>query len=118
MANAQLDAIRQALIANPILRPDATLEQMRAGMDAMGSMIPSLPGAQCTPVDAGGVPAVWVEIAGANRRRSRCICTAAVMSLARPPRTDRCWNALPAPPEAACLGWITAWRLSIPFRRR
>lgn len=66
MANAQLDAIRQALIANPILRPDATLEQMRAGMDAMGSMTPSLPGAQCTAVDAGGVPALWVEMAGAD----------------------------------------------------
>ena len=66
MANAQLDAIRQALIANPILRPDATLEQMRAGMDAMGSMTPSLPGAHCTSVDAGGVPAVWVEMTGAD----------------------------------------------------
>lgn len=66
MANPQLDAIRKALIENPILRPDATLEQMRAGMDAMGAMTPSLPGASSTPVDAGGVPAEWVSLAGAD----------------------------------------------------
>jgi epsilon-lactone hydrolase len=69
MANAQLAAIRTMLIENPIIKPDATLEQMRAGLDAMGGMTPSLPDVTAAKVDAGGVPGMWFSANGGDASR-------------------------------------------------
>ena len=56
MANAQLEAIRTMLAENPIIKPDASLADMRAALDGMGAMVPCLPGVSSSKVDAGGVP--------------------------------------------------------------
>ena len=67
MTNPQITAVRQLLAENPIIQPNATLEQMRAGMDAMGKATPALPNVTTTQVDADGVDAYWVN---ANPQRS------------------------------------------------
>ena len=61
MTNPQIIAIRQLLLENPVIKPDATLEQMRAGMDAMGNATAPLAGVTTTQVDADGVEAYWVS---------------------------------------------------------
>ena len=61
MANPQITAIRQLLAENPVIKPGASLEQMRAGMDAMGNATPSLANVTTTQVDADGVDAYWVS---------------------------------------------------------
>ena len=55
MPLAQLAAIRTLLAENPIVRPGATLADMRKGLDAMANMAPRLPDVSATKVDAGGV---------------------------------------------------------------
>ena len=69
MANAQLDAIRKLLADNPIIKPGATLADMRAGLDAMGNMAPRLPDVTSSVVNAGGVDAEWFTPAGADIQR-------------------------------------------------
>ena len=64
MTNPQIIAIRQLLLENPVIKPDATLEQMRAGMDAMGNATAPLAGVTTTQVDADGVEAYWVSANG------------------------------------------------------
>lgn len=49
--------------------PDTTLEKMRADWDAVSSSPPSKVGAKETPVDAGGVRAVWFDAPGAAQDR-------------------------------------------------
>lgn len=49
---------------------EASVEQMRAGLEAMAQMSPLSPDAKCTPVEAGGVPAEWVDVPGAEPRRT------------------------------------------------
>ncbi|MBI2802028.1 MAG: alpha/beta hydrolase [Gammaproteobacteria bacterium] len=69
MANVQIDNIRTMLKTNPIIAEGATVEQMRKGLDAMGSATPSLPGIKSAQVDAGGVPAEWITPAGGDTGR-------------------------------------------------
>ena len=64
MSNPQITAIRQLLTENPIIQPNATLDQMRAGMDAMGNATPALSEVTTTQVDADGVDAYWVSANG------------------------------------------------------
>ena len=62
MASEQAEAIKAALIEwrrRQEAAPDATLEEMRAGMDRFGDMTGEPEGVTWTPVDAGGVPAIW-----------------------------------------------------------
>lgn len=60
MAVAQLTAIRSMLAENPIVKPGATLADMRKGLDAMGDMAPRLANVSAQAVDAGGVSAEWL----------------------------------------------------------
>jgi len=39
--------------------PDMPLAEIRAGLDALGDLVPRAPGVTLTEVDAGGVPADW-----------------------------------------------------------
>lgn len=70
MANAQLDAVRKLLAENPVIKPGATLPEMRKGLDAMGNASPRLADVSAQPVDAGGVPGEWFVPAGAEAGRA------------------------------------------------
>lgn len=69
MALAQLAAIRTLLAENPIVRPGATLADMRKGLDAMANMAPRLPDVSASKVDAGGVAAEWFTPADGDPSR-------------------------------------------------
>lgn len=66
MANAQIDAIRTMLADNPIIKPGASLAEMRAGLDAMGKAVPRLADVSASAVTAGGVSAEWLTPAGGD----------------------------------------------------
>lgn len=62
MSQQQLDAIiRDVQATFGAWTSDTTLPEMREGWDALSSSVPSPVGATYTPVDAGGVRAVWVD---------------------------------------------------------
>ncbi|MEM7466253.1 MAG: alpha/beta hydrolase [Pseudomonadota bacterium] len=61
MTNPQITAIRTMLKENPIIKPGATLDQMRAGMNAMGNATPALANVSTSAVDANGVEAFWIS---------------------------------------------------------
>ena len=69
MANAQIEQIRTMLKENPVVPEGASLEEMRAGIDAMGAMFPSLDDVTATAVDAGGVDAEWFDVNGGDSGR-------------------------------------------------
>ena len=69
MANAQLTAIRTMLAENPIVKPGASLADMRKGLDAMGDASPRLADVSASVVDAGGVNAEWITPAGSDSQR-------------------------------------------------
>lgn len=69
MANAQLDAIRTMLAENPIIKPGASLADMRKGLDAMGDASPRLADVSASVVDAGGVSAEWITPTGSDSQR-------------------------------------------------
>jgi len=69
MANAQIETIRTMLKENPVVPEGASLNEMRAGLDAMGGMFPSVEGVSSAAVDAGGVPAEWFDVDGGDRGR-------------------------------------------------
>jgi len=52
-------------------RTDATptLDELRTGMTAMGTMLPLPEGTTLEPVDAGGVPAEWIDATGGSGER-------------------------------------------------
>lgn len=66
MANPQITAIRKLLAENPIIKPGASLEEMRKGMDAMGNATPSLANVESQQADANGVDATWFIANEAN----------------------------------------------------
>ena len=66
MANAQIDAIRTLLVQNPIIKPGASLEDMRKGLDAMGKAAPRLTDVSAAIADAGGISAEWLTPAGGD----------------------------------------------------
>ena len=67
MASAELTKVLELMGQRP-LNPNATLEEMRAGMEA-GSF-PATEAATVTSVDANGVPGEWVTVpeSDGNRR--------------------------------------------------
>lgn len=69
MANAQLDAIRTMLAENPIVKPGASLADMRKGLDAMGDASPRLADVSASTVDADGVSAEWFTPTGSDSQR-------------------------------------------------
>lgn len=66
MANAQIDAIRTLLVQNPIIKPGASLEDMRKGLDAMGKATPRLTDVSAAIADAGGISGEWLTPAGGD----------------------------------------------------
>src|SRR6202050_2503340 len=70
MSQQQLDTIIQMLKARPVADPNASIEQVRAGFEAMGSMLPVEADIKAEPVSAGGVKAEWVTAPGAESTRA------------------------------------------------
>jgi acetyl esterase/lipase len=69
MASEALSMIVQMLRAQrPLELP--SVEQMRAGLEAMAQMAPLPPDVRLQAVDAGGVPGEWVEVADSERDRT------------------------------------------------
>ena len=66
MANAQIDAIRTLLVTNPIIKPGASLQDMRQGLDAMGKATPRLADVSAAIADAGGISAEWLTPTGGD----------------------------------------------------
>ena len=64
MASEQLSMIVNMLRATRSA-PDAPVEQLRAGIEAMASAFTVPADVRCERVDAGGVPAEWVVAPGA-----------------------------------------------------
>lgn len=69
MASQELQTILQMFKAQPMAAAAATVEEQRAGINAMAAMNPLPPDVQCTKVDANGVPAEWINAPGADARR-------------------------------------------------
>ncbi|HVN85689.1 MAG TPA: alpha/beta hydrolase [Candidatus Binatia bacterium] len=59
MASAELQTVIDMMRANPLDR-DASIESMRAGMEAMAGAMPLAPDIAREDVSAGGVPAAWI----------------------------------------------------------
>jgi len=75
MASAEFENI-VALLAASALTPANTMEEIRAGVDALGPLVPLVEGATTAVVDAGGAPARWVAVSddpGADDGRSAVI---------------------------------------------
>ena len=69
MSEQQLQSLVQMLKAQP-LNPDQTVEQTRAGFEAMAAMFPVEPDVKCEPISAGGVKSEWVTAPGADPGRA------------------------------------------------
>jgi len=71
MASPQADAVKALIkqFQSQVLGGEPTLESMRAGGEAMGHMTAEPAGVEYTAVDAGGVPAQWVDMPGVDRHR-------------------------------------------------
>ena len=66
MASPQLENLVKMLWQRNELMPEFSVESLRASLDNMASFTPIPKDVQCEEVDAGGVPAIWVETPGAN----------------------------------------------------
>lgn len=65
MASPELQIVIQQLKSQPLLEVPSIAE-MRAGLEAMAGAFPLAPDATCEKVDAGGVPAEWITVPGAD----------------------------------------------------
>ena len=65
MPSEQLQQIIDMMRSTP-MDPDRTIEQRRADMDQLTSVIPVPEGATAEPVDAGGVPAERISVPGSD----------------------------------------------------
>jgi acetyl esterase/lipase len=61
MSQQQLQAIVQMLRAQPVVKPDATVQEARAGFEQIAGMFPVDADIKREAVTAGGVPAEWVS---------------------------------------------------------
>ncbi len=68
MASQELNTIIGMLKARPV-NPNATVQEMRAGIDMLASVVPLPTDVALEPVDAGGVAAEWVSAPGAQPDR-------------------------------------------------
>jgi monoterpene epsilon-lactone hydrolase len=71
MASLQADTIKAQLkqFHSQVLLGEPTLESMRAGGESLAYMTAEPMGVEYTPVNAGGVPAQWVDMPRVDRRR-------------------------------------------------
>lgn len=69
MASQELQTILQMFKAQPMVAAAATVEEQRAGINAMAAMNPLPADVQSTKVDASGVPAEWISAPGADAKR-------------------------------------------------
>src|SRR5690349_21863722 len=60
MSRQQLQTIVQMLRSQPALKPDASVQELRAGFEAIASMFPVDADIKRAAVDAGGAEAEWV----------------------------------------------------------
>jgi epsilon-lactone hydrolase len=70
MPSPQHEAIVQMLAAQPRPAQTPTIQETRAGFEAMASLFPVPEGVRSEKLDAGGVPAEWIEMPGAQPGRS------------------------------------------------
>ncbi|MBI5949100.1 MAG: alpha/beta hydrolase [Chloroflexi bacterium] len=67
MASQELQNLITMFKSRPVADPNATIQEMRAGFEAMAAMFGPLPAdVTVTPVDAGGVKAEWVVAGNAD----------------------------------------------------
>jgi len=69
MASPQLQSLIQTLRSRPS-RDDITIEQARAGLEALSEMVKPAADVQCEPVDVDGVPGEWVAASNAGPERT------------------------------------------------
>lgn len=62
MASAEFDNVI-ALLAESAVTPASTMEEIRAGVDGLGPLVPRVEGSTTAAIDAGGVVALWVAVA-------------------------------------------------------
>jgi monoterpene epsilon-lactone hydrolase len=67
LANPEITAVRGMLAQGAL---GETWEEMRAGYDALGAVLPTAPDVTLSPVSAGGVPAEWSTTPGADQTRA------------------------------------------------
>ena len=81
MASEQLQSILQLLRARASQRPaNASIEEMRAGYEAIGAMFPVAADVRCEPTSAGGARAPSGSCRpGRDCGACSCICTAGAM---------------------------------------
>jgi acetyl esterase/lipase len=65
MASEQMRMMKELIGTQPVLT-GAPVEQLRANMEAMATVVPPPEDVVYEPVDAGGVPAEWVSAPGAR----------------------------------------------------
>jgi epsilon-lactone hydrolase len=70
MSRQQLQTIVQMLRSQPALKPDASVQELRAGFEAIASMFPVDADIKREAVDAGGVKAEWVSAPDAEVGRA------------------------------------------------
>ena len=66
MPSPEHEAIVAAMADQPVPESPPTLEESRAGMEAMTAGFPVPDDVRVEQVDAGGVPSVWVAAPGAR----------------------------------------------------
>ena len=69
MASQELQTILQMFKAAPVPAAPPTLEEQRAGINAMAAMNPLPADVQCTKVDVAGVPGEWINAPGVDSSR-------------------------------------------------
>jgi acetyl esterase/lipase len=70
MASKELEDVLQLLRAMPPIPPDASIEQMRAGMEEMTTAAPLPEGVEYQEVEVEGVPAEWAVAPNARDDRA------------------------------------------------
>jgi acetyl esterase/lipase len=70
MSRQQLQTIVQMLRSQPVVKPDASVEEARAGFEQIASMFPVDADIKREAVDAGGVKAEWVSAPDADAGRA------------------------------------------------
>jgi len=68
MASPQLQSLIQTLRSRPG-REEITIEQARAGLEALAEIVKPAADVQCEPVDVDGVPGEWVAASNADPER-------------------------------------------------
>ena len=68
MASPQLQSLIETLRSRPS-RGDITIEQARAGLEALSEIVKPAADVQCEPVDVDGVPGEWVTASSADPGR-------------------------------------------------